>query len=97
MADTDEVRRALAARFDVLHQRHGSTEYPFALAELSSIDDGQPLTEIPPERLREAASRYRAAAEAALTTYPLVPETLAWSPPSPPCEGVRGRDDVVWG
>jgi phosphoglycolate phosphatase-like HAD superfamily hydrolase len=78
VANTAEVRHALTSRLRALHQRHGSTEYPFVLAELSSIDDGQPLMAFPPEQLREAAARYRAAAEAALTTYPLVRETLTW-------------------
>jgi phosphoglycolate phosphatase-like HAD superfamily hydrolase len=71
-------RDALLTAFRAIHVKHGTTEYPFALTELSSIEAERDRKTLPPERLHAGAARYRREAESALTAYPAVLDTLAW-------------------
>lgn len=75
-ADSGVPRDALEREFRALHQRHGTTEYAFAIQELPSLRALHPGEDLV-ARYAAAIDRYRAARRHALQLYPGVAETLA--------------------
>jgi phosphoglycolate phosphatase-like HAD superfamily hydrolase len=74
-ADSGVDRARLEQEFYTLHQRHGTTEYAFAIQELPSLRARHPPEELP-ERYASAIEAYRAMRRRTLALYPGVLETL---------------------
>ena len=68
-------RETLEEEFFALHQRHGTTEYAFAIQELPSLRARHPPAELP-ARYAAAIEAYRAMRRRTLALYPGVLDTL---------------------
>ena len=75
-ADSGLPREALEREFHALHQRHGTTEYAFAIQELPSLRALHPGEDLV-ARYAGAIEAYRAARRRTLRLYPGVAEALA--------------------
>jgi len=75
VADSGVPREALEEEFFALHQRHGTTEYAFAIQELPSLRAGHPPEELP-TRYAAAIEAYRTMRRRTLALYPGVLDTL---------------------
>jgi phosphoglycolate phosphatase-like HAD superfamily hydrolase len=77
MADSGVPRATLEAEFFAIHQRHGTTEYAFAIQELPSLRARHaPDAEDLPGRYAAAIDAYRVMRRRTLALYPGVRETL---------------------
>jgi len=77
MADSGVPRATLEAEFFAIHQRHGTTEYAFAIQELPSLRARHaPDAEDLPRRYAAAIDAYRVMRRRTLALYPGVRETL---------------------
>ena len=84
IADSGVPRATLEAEFFAIHQRHGTTEYAFAIQELPSLRARHPRkagahageAEDLPERYAAAIDAYRVMRRRTLALYPGVQETL---------------------
>jgi phosphoglycolate phosphatase len=77
MADSGVPRATLEADFFAIHQRHGTTEYAFAIQELPSLRARHaPDAEDLPGRYAAAIDAYRVMRRRTLALYPGVRETL---------------------
>lgn len=79
VADSGVPRATLEAELFAIHQRHGTTEYAFAIQELPSLRARHPPgagTEDLPERYAAAIDAYRVMRRRTLALYPGVQETL---------------------
>jgi phosphoglycolate phosphatase len=77
MADSGVPRATLVAEFFAIHQRHGTTEYAFAIQELPSLRARHaPDAEDLPGRYAAAIDAYRVMRRRTLALYPGVRETL---------------------
>ena len=77
MADSGVPRATLEAEFFAIHQRHGTTEYAFAIQELPSLRARHaPDAEDLPGRYAAANDAYRVMRRRTLALYPGVRETL---------------------
>lgn len=74
-ADSGVARETLEREFYALHQRHGTTEYAFAIQELPSLRARHAPEELP-ARYADAIEAYRAMRRRTLRLYPGVLETL---------------------
>src|SRR5678815_2102577 len=75
-ADSGVPREALEREFRALHQRHGTTEYAFAIQELPSLRAQHPGEDLV-ARYAAAIEQYRTARRRTLRLYPGVAEALA--------------------
>lgn len=75
VADSGVPRETLERKFFTLHQRHGTTEYAFAIQELPSLRARHPPEELP-ARSASAIEAYRTMRRRTLTLYPGVLDTL---------------------
>lgn len=75
-ADSGVPREALEREFHALHQRHGTTEYAFAIQELPSLVALHPGEDLV-ARYAAAIDEYRMARRRTLRLYPGVAEALA--------------------
>jgi len=77
IADSGVPRATLEAEFFAIHQRHGTTEYAFAIQELPSLRARHaPDAEDLPGRYAAAIDAYRVMRRRTLALYPGVRETL---------------------
>lgn len=77
MADSGVPRATLEAEFFAIYQRHGTTEYAFAIQELPSLRARHaPDAEDLPGRYAAAIDAYRVMRRRTLALYPGVRETL---------------------
>jgi phosphoglycolate phosphatase-like HAD superfamily hydrolase len=77
IADSGVPRATLEAEFFAIHQRHGTTEYAFAIQELPSLRARHALdAEALPGRYAGAIDAYRVMRRRTLALYPGVRETL---------------------
>ena len=77
IADSGVPRATLEAEFFAIHQRHGTTEYAFAIQELPSLRARHaPDAEDLPRRYAAAIDAYRVMRRRTLALYPGVRETL---------------------
>jgi phosphoglycolate phosphatase len=74
-ADSGVPRETLEQEFFALHQRHGTTEYAFAIQELPSLRARHPPEELP-ARYAAAIEAYRTMRRRTLALYPGVLDTL---------------------
>jgi phosphoglycolate phosphatase len=74
-ADSGVPRETLEREFFALHQRHGTTEYAFAIQELPSLRARHPPAELP-ARYGAAIEAYRTMRRRTLALYPGVLDTL---------------------
>ena len=74
-ADSGVPRETLEREFFALHQRHGTTEYAFAIQELPSLRARHPPEELP-GRYAAAIEAYRTMRRRTLALYPGVLDTL---------------------
>jgi phosphoglycolate phosphatase len=74
-SDSGVARGTLEQEFYALHQRHGTTEYAFAIQELPSLRARHAPEELP-TRYAAAIEAYRAMRRQTLRLYPGVLETL---------------------
>lgn len=74
-ADSGVPRETLEREFHALHQRHGTTEYAFAIQELPSLRALHPGEDLV-ARYAAAIDAYRTARRRTLQLYPGVAETL---------------------
>ena len=75
VADSGVPRETLEEEFFALHQRHGTTEYAFAIQELPSLRARHPPEELP-TRYAAAIEAYRTMRRRTLALYPGVLDTL---------------------
>jgi phosphoglycolate phosphatase-like HAD superfamily hydrolase len=75
VADSGVPRATLEEEFFALHQRHGTTEYAFAIQELPSLRARHP-PETLPTRYAAAIEAYRTMRRRTLALYPGVLDTL---------------------
>ena len=75
-ADSGVPRETLEREFHALHQRHGTTEYAFAIQELPSLRALHPGEDLV-ARYAVAIDHYRTARRRTLRLYPGVAEALA--------------------
>jgi FMN phosphatase YigB (HAD superfamily) len=75
IADSGVPRETLEQEVFALHQRHGTTEYAFAIQELPSLRARHPPEERP-ARYAAAIEAYRTMGRRTLTLYPGVLDTL---------------------
>ena len=74
-ADSGVPRETLEQEFFAIHQRHGTTEYAFAIQELPSLRARHPPEELP-TRYAAAIEAYRTMRRRTLALYPGVLDTL---------------------
>ncbi len=75
-ADSGVLREQLEREFSAVHQRHGTTEYAFAIQELPSLVALHPGEDLV-IRYASAIAAYRTARRRTLQLFPGVSETLA--------------------
>src|SRR5882672_3964281 len=78
-ADSGVPRETLEQEFFAIHQRHGTTEYAFAIQELPSLRARHPPEELP-TRYAAAIEAYRTMRRRTLTLYPRRPRHPADDP-----------------